>query len=372
MRYKVGSITDLKKEKNIYCFGAGKIFDSFMKESARFHLEQNVRAVVDSNAGALDISCKNINGIEIPVISLEQMLDDIKEWDCILITTAYFEEIIQQLEKISKLNFISYYLYFIVHMEQHDYDRLQIAIPECLSACPESIIPKTIHYCWFGRKELPDKYRKYIESWKKYCPDYEITEWNESNYDVHKNRYCSQAYAKRKWAFVSDYARLDIILKYGGVYLDTDVELLKNIDEMLKNEAFCGFESEQYVNFGLGFGAKKDHAIVNEIKDYYDNMQFVLENGQINQINCPVIQTEVMKKHKLICNGKFQVIDGMAVYPERILCGMSPFSFRIEKKPVHTYAIHHFEGSWLDGDDWKDWVAAYEKRGKKSEYYVYP
>ena len=105
------------------------------------------------------------------------------------------------------------------------------------------MIPKIIHYCWFGGAELPEKDRKCIESWKKFCPDYQIIEWNENNYDVTKNTYMYQAYQAKKWGFVPDYARLDIIYQHGGIYLDTDVELVKNLDSLLENDAFMGFVS---------------------------------------------------------------------------------------------------------------------------------
>ncbi len=169
---------------------------------------------------------------------------------------------------------------------------------------------------------------------------------------------------------MSDYVRMDIVNEYGGIYLDTDVELLKNLDEMLKNDAFCGFESSRYVAYGLGFGARSHQPIVNEIKKYYDNTSFVLEDGTLNQVTCPVIQTEVMKKHGLICNGEFQVVEGMTVYPSRILCGMSPHSFRIQRDLEYTYAIHHYTGSWLENvQGKKDTISDIKKWGSNDNYH---
>ena len=184
------------------------------------------------------------------------MIQDIKSSDKILITTDAYEEIIGQLESVKTICDVSYSIYPILRMEQYDYERLKMKMPSQLSFNKKLQIPKTIHYCWFGGKEIPIPYGKWMESWRTYCPDYEIIEWNEKNYDVHKSRYISQAYKMKQWAFVSDYARIDIIHQYGGVYLDVDVELIKNIDEMLMNQAFCGFENSMYVNYGLGFGAK--------------------------------------------------------------------------------------------------------------------
>lgn len=374
MIYRVSSVTEFNKKinRNVYCFGAGKMFDYFLHKFSHFKLQNNIKAVVDNNVDKMNISFKTINNISISIISLTQMLDNIKEKDCILITTAAYEEIVQQLEKIPKLNFIEYYLYWIMEIEQYDYERLIINIPEQLAMYTEQQIPKIIHYCWFGKKKIPEQYKKWMESWKYYCSDYEIVEWNENNYDVYKNKYLAQSYELRKWAFVSDYARIDIINEYGGIYLDTDVEIIKNIDEMLMNDAYCGFESNQYVNYGLGFGAKKHHIIIKEIKNYYDNIEFILKDGTLNQINCPIIQTEIMKKQGLICNGEFQIVGGMTVYPSRILCGMSPHSFRIANDLSYTYAIHHFSGSWVDDNQGKIRFISNMKRWSKNDNYIYP
>ena len=373
MLYNALPLSEFKKKinRNVYCFGAGRAFDSFMKEFTYLNLEKDIKAIVDNASSSMSVSTKMINDTEIPIISLEQMLSDIKNNDSILITTAAYEEIIEQLEKIEKLNFIEYYIYSIMKVEQYDYDRLQINIPSQLSTYKEIQIPKMIHYCWFGKKEIPVRYKEWMESWKHYCPDYEIIEWNENNYDVHKNNYISQAYKMKNWAFVSDYARIDIVNEYGGVYLDTDVELIKNIDELLMNDAFCGFESYKYVNYGLGFGTKKCNPILGEIKEYYQNMDFISEDGTLNQITCPVIQTEIMKKHGLVCNGEFQVVNGMVVYPSRILCGMSPHTFRIERTPIHTYAIHHYAASWVGEHPRKKKLISNMKKWSRNDNYIY-
>ncbi len=349
MKYCIMPVTELKQHisGSIFCFGAGRAFDDFMCDFTYLQLEEDIRAIVDNKVNGWKSFAKVVNNVSIPVISLEEMLSDITDRDCILITTAAYEEVAGQLEKIDKLKNVTYCIYLFLRIEQYDCDSRKVQMPSCLSVHQEMRIPKIIHYCWFGGGEMPPRYRKWMESWKKYCPDYEIIEWNEDNYDVHKSRYLSQAYESKKWAFVSDYARVDLINTYGGIYLDTDVELVKNLDELLKNDAFCGFETARHVAYGLGFGAVKGHPILRELKEYYDHTDFLKEDGAMDLTTCPVIQTGIMKKHGLSCNGEFQVVGGMTVYPSRVLCGMSPHSFRIEIDPRYTYAVHHFAGSWI-------------------------
>lgn len=373
MIYEPALLYELEKEidKNIYCFGAGKAFDSFINEFEDDKFENRVKGIVDNNLEVAEKSFKVIKDSCVPIISLDHMLNDIKSNDYILITTILFDEIIEQLEKIKKLDKIRFGISYFMRMERRDNNRIKNVIPTVLSTYKELRIPKTIHYCWFGEKEIPKQQKKWMKSWKDYCPEYEIVEWNESNYDVHKTKYISQAYEMKKWAFVSDYARIDIINNYGGVYLDTDVELIKNIDLMLMNDAFCGFELSQYVAYGLGFGSRKNNPILEDIKGYYDNNSFILDNGNLNQTACPIVQTEVMKKYGLKCNGEFQIVNGMAVYPSRVLCGMSPISFRVEKDPLYTYAIHHYEGSWVADKQEKEMMIKRMKKWGCNRKFVY-
>ena len=165
----------------------------------------------------------------------------------------------------------------------------------------EQKIPKKIHYCWIGGKPIPEHNRKIMESWKKFCPDYEIIEWNESNYDFTKNRYMKEAFENKKWGFAPDYARLDIIYKYGGIYLDTDVELVKPLDDLLNLKGFIGFCQGEHCNLGEGFGAIPHHPLIKEILDYYDNLSFILDNGDFNQTPSPVYQTNVLFQLQKFC-----------------------------------------------------------------------
>ena len=213
-------------------------------------------------------------------------------------------------------------------------------------------IPKVIHYCWFGRGDIPEKDLKCIESWKKYCPDYEIKCWNEDNYDVNKNLFIRQAYDKRKFAFVSDYARLDIIYNHGGIYFDVDVEVIKNIDSLLEHKAFFGLEeveSKYYVNSGLGFGAEKNLFFLKELMEVYENSTFLLKDGSMNAKPCPIITNEVLlnKKNLDIQKNQFYNVDGINIYPTEYF---NPKSYETGKLNItdNTMTIHHYDGTWID------------------------
>ena len=208
------------------------------------------------------------------------------------------------------------------------------------------MIPKIIHYCWFGGAELPEKDRKCIESWKKFCPDYQIIEWNENNYDVTKNTYMYQAYQAKKWGFVPDYARLDIIYQHGGIYLDTDVELVKNLDSLLENDAFMGFENSDNVSPGLCIAAKVHHPTIGKLMEIYAEREFVQPDGSLDLTPSPVMNTEALVQMGLKKNNKKQVVAGVTIFPKEYFC---PKDYRTGKLTVtdHTYAIHWFHASWM-------------------------
>lgn len=209
------------------------------------------------------------------------------------------------------------------------------------------MIPKTIHYCWFGRNPKPALAQKCIQSWKKHCPDYTIMEWNEDNYDISSAPlYVRQAYEARKWAFVTDYVRLHVVHDHGGIYMDTDVELKKNPDALLEYSAYFGFEDGQYVNTGLGFGAIPGHPILKEIMADYEGIPFINEDGSINTETCPIRNTKVLLRHGLRQDDSRQVLAGdVLILPSIYLC---PLSYQTGKRRFSpkTLSIHWFDASW--------------------------
>ena len=203
------------------------------------------------------------------------------------------------------------------------------------------MIPKIIHYCWFGRNPLPKTAEKCIRSWKKCCPDYEIIRWDESNFDVNCNEYCREMYEQEKWAFLTDYVRLRVVYENGGIYLDTDVEVIKPLDDLLHNSAYMGLETTDKVNTGLGFGAERNHWFIGENMIYYEKWR-----SSDSVETCPIITTRLLESKGLIYNHlNVNHLNGVTVYPTEYFCAKNSHTGEvcITKK---TYTIHHFDASW--------------------------
>ncbi|MBQ7148241.1 MAG: glycosyl transferase [Pseudobutyrivibrio sp.] len=200
-----------------------------------------------------------------------------------------------------------------------------------------TLIPKKIHYFWFGGGQKPASVQKCIDSWHRFCPDFEVIEWNESNYDIHKHPFMEKAFEDEKWAFVSDYARLDILEQYGGIYLDTDVEVIKDLSPLCQCKGYIGFEKEDLIGDGQGFGGVAHFQIFKEMLSCYDGLEEYIES--------PKLRTKILLNHGLKLDGTRQKISEMEIYPVEYFCPKSWATGRINITP-NTYSIHHFDGSW--------------------------
>jgi len=220
------------------------------------------------------------------------------------------------------------------------------------------MIPHVIHYCWFGRNPLPELAIKCIESWKKYLPDYEIKEWNEDNFDVNMIPYAKEAYEAKKYAFVSDYARFYILYHYGGLYFDTDVEIIKSLDDVIAKGSFMGCENEVITNKyksdmtvdiavapGLGLGCEPALELYAEIIDTYKQLHFVTEDGKYNLKTVVHYVTEILCSHGLMNTNDIQFCTGIYIYPSDWFC---PISVKDGKLRItgNTRTIHHYAQSW--------------------------
>ena len=215
------------------------------------------------------------------------------------------------------------------------------------------MIPKKIHCCWFGRNPLPADALKCIASWHRYLPDYEIIEWNEDNFDVNAIEYTAQAYEAKKYAFVSDYARFKILYEHGGLYFDTDVEVIRPMDDIIASGPFIGIEKSIAtkngntdgwvgINPGLGIGAEPGNGIYIDIINKYDSMPFDMDGGTVVKHT-----TDIMKQHGFDGTNRMQVVGGIMVYPDDFFCPMDSTTGLLHITG-NTVSIHHYTCSWMD------------------------
>lgn len=216
------------------------------------------------------------------------------------------------------------------------------------------MIPKTIHYCWFGGNDLPSSALRCIASWRRYFPEYEIKEWNEDNFDVYMVPYTSDSYRAKKYAFVSDYARFWILYNHGGLYFDTDVEVIRNFDHIVAVGPFMGFElnpnnpsnKRMRVNPGLGLGVQARHPFYREMLDLYAEMSWVSYREAKTEMPTIVdYTTELLVKKGLKKEKRVQTIDGISIYLEEVFCPLSIIDGKL-RKTSETCTVHWFEQSW--------------------------
>lgn len=207
------------------------------------------------------------------------------------------------------------------------------------------MIPKIIHYCWFGNNPIPKKEQKCIESWKKFFPDFEIKKWDESNFDYSSCKFSRQAYESRNFAFVSDYARAKILYEEGGLYFDTDVEIIKSFSEMIKGNGFMGFERRHFLGTAV-IASEKKNPLIKKLLDYYQTNDFITKDGFVDNIANVSILTDIFREQGLTLGGKRQTVSGFEIfdrevfYPKKI----NEDEFRISEE---TLAVHKCSNSWM-------------------------
>lgn len=220
-------------------------------------------------------------------------------------------------------------------------------------------IPKVIHYCWFGGNPLPESAVRCIESWRRYFPDWEIKEWNESNFDVHAVPYISEAYDAKKYAFVSDYARFKILYEEGGLYFDTDVEVIAPMDDIVARGSFMGCEKayvagcdamSMMVNPGLGMGALPGMPFYREMLDTYAALHFIDSSGRINKKTVVIYTTEALCKHGLVNSPEVQTVADINIYPADYFCPIN-YDTLVYSPTSNTRSIHHYASTWISPED---------------------
>ncbi|MEG0180322.1 MAG: glycosyltransferase [Romboutsia sp.] len=207
-------------------------------------------------------------------------------------------------------------------------------------------IPKIIHYCWFGGKDKPSKVKECISSWNKVLSDYEFMEWNENNFDINCNKYVKQAYESGKFAYVSDYARINALYEYGGIYMDTDVEVYKSFNDLLSdNKCILGFEQDKYIATSF-IAVVQGYILIKEFLEQYKNISFYNEDMSLDLTTNVQKLTSILERKGLKRDGKFQMVDGISIYPQEYF---SPYDYGncIKGNTENTYCEHLFLVSWL-------------------------
>lgn len=337
----------------VYAAGAmGQVVAPYFFE--KYGLEENVLCYVDADDGKSGETVQLVSrAVSIkPVGFLESCPED----GVILVASNAFYSILEVLNKIRALDGTEAFILPLMQMLENSVENKKWVKQSDIQR-----IPKRIHYCWFSGNPIPPMLEKCIESWYQYCPDYEITRWDESNYDINKHLYTKQAYENKKWGFVPDIVRLEILYECGGIYLDTDVELIRCLDELLYQEAFCGVERSGLVNFGGCSGAASGNEVIKEILEKRLNIPFVKSNGTLNLITCGLYETKPLLAKGLQLTNKVQNIDGLTVFPSEFF---HPYDYTSGELHIteNTFAIHHFNGGWLD-------EKSRENKRKTSEFF---
>lgn len=320
------------KIKNIYCLGSGKYFKNhtlpFLNESG----------LISSFRGHTD---------------REKLMNMSHDNTLVIIAVSGYREILSQLKGNSYLaDFMAVPSIFLEALYE---DMKMLCAPKPpvgFRKNQEITIPKVIHTFWFSGENvddentLPERYSECFKSWKKYAPDYEIKIWNLNSYHANNCLYFEQAIEKKCWAFAADYARADVLRRFGGIYMDLDVEMLKPIDDLLYNDAYMSFESPDRIECGSGMGARAGNKILDEICRDYESRPFIKDDGSLDMSTCPVRFTNVIVRHGLIKNGGFQMVEDITVYPFEYLTGKS-FDTGIIYSSELSYTLHHHNGSWV-------------------------
>lgn len=330
--------------QKVVLFGVGEYFELYMKEILPEDVLCAVSYAIDNGRYGFDITI--LDNI-VPVYSPDKLLEEDK---CIVLlgSSNYMSEMYEQLENMNLCDDISCYIFPFIMVNSAGRQNTQIKMQlELTKTRPQ--IPKVLHSFWFSGDKKPEAYQKCIDSWSRVCPDYKIYEWNMDNYDYGKHPFMKKAIEERKWAFASDYARLDVIYHQGGIYLDMDVELLHPLDNLLGCEAFFTFDTQNDIDLGT-FGAKADNLLIKELMELYDDAVFSGEMKKMNVLCQPRYIRPVLRKAGLKLNGNMQLINGMVFLPRNYLVPQDSIIYELSAMSKETLAIHRYNAGWKNGD----------------------
>ena len=283
-----------------------------------------------------------INGVAKEIRAPEELLSYSESKLTLLIATdAFADEIYEQLEDmLPSQNTEVFFLSLLISKHVDD----TMDNPLIQLGVGEENIPRIIHYFWFSKEEKPESVKMCIESWKRCCPDYELKEWNADSFDVTCNDFAYEAFRQRKWAYVSDYARLAVIYQYGGIYLDSDVRLLKTMDPLLHNEFFIGYGPIRDVEAAV-FGAKKGCDVLARMLEIYRDRVFDLQKSMTLENVQPMLLARFLEKQGFTLDGKYLQRDGITIYPRDLFSAKNWFTYEYEMTDA-AIGVHECAGGW--------------------------
>lgn len=328
------------KDKKVYIFGAGRALESCMDLYCR---ECVISGIVDNNDSLWGKWIEH-NDIQIPIMRTNEFVqrlvnkEELENSVLFVSSPFYAVEIIEKLDKISELDGLECFLQVLIRNTKEESSKFEFSNGE-------NKIPKKLHYIWVGGKPLPYEFERNIETWRMHNPDYEIICWNEKNYDFGKCDYIREAYEYKQWGFVPNYARLDIVYEHGGIYLDTDVEVVKNLDYLLKDEVFMNMGYADRVNQGCGFGAISGHSMIFDMAQAFRESRFLSKEGYPEKKPCHTFVHPILKKYGFEIENRYQKKDGMVLYPCEV---MSPLTIEgmEDYMSEKTLSIHKEAGTW--------------------------
>lgn len=330
----------LLQDEKIIIFGVGDYFHFYMEEHFPDSLRENVAYFVDDNT---QITFNEVWGRRIAVYKAHTLK---KENKCVIVlgSTNYIKDMYEQLIDMNLNDEISCYIYPFTLINSQGKTDKDIKEKIFINNVQQKI-PKIIHSFWFSGDDKPKEYQACVDSWKKFCPDYKIMEWNMHNYDYTKNRFMNQAIEARKWAFASDVARLDILYNQGGIYMDMDVEVIRNLDGLLGNKAFFTFDAGMDIDLEM-FGTQPKNLLLKNIMEIYENIDF----SDTHKFCQPRFIRKTLKNFGLRLNGDTQVINGMVFFSRNYLSPKDFVIYELNVMSEETYAIHHFNAGWKSDD----------------------
>lgn len=337
--YNLKQLVNFLGENEFYCFGAGNQGKRWAYYFDDLDISNRCKGYIENNTS---LHGQFVTGYETTffIYSLDEVISKGTSDIIIFITSLHHEEMIKQITAFGGRRNIICIPTGYVSKEQlsiSSYDKV-------IKDANEPFIPKIIHYAWFGG-EMPDVLKRNIDGWHKMCPDFEIKKWDESNYDISINSYMREAYECKKWGFVPDYLRLDIIYKYGGIYLDTDIEIIRDLNQLRYQRCFGCSDASLTLNLGSGFGAVEGCGIIRELRDYYDERHFVSKSGEMDIASCSTHNYHVIRKYGFMPKDELQMVNEMTIYP-MVFQGADMYS-KTKRITEKTYWIHYGNMSWM-------------------------